>query len=143
MATPTGPDYNHTLSVNHDDLKYFADTELGAFLKDLAADPGYRAMLSFAGEGGGDYSTLQLGHGSEAALSIATKIQSDFKALAGGISTDLKTMGTQMTEGQLRIRLALTLMETAHEEAMTAADMMAILTKVSAATPTKPSTTTT
>ncbi|MFB7911474.1 hypothetical protein ACFXPX_38340 [Kitasatospora sp. NPDC059146] len=140
MATPTEPDYNHTLSVKHDDLKYFADTELGAFLKDLAGNPGYRAMLSFAGEGGGDYSTLLLGHGSPAALSIATKIQTDFKTLAGGISTDLKTMGTQMTEGQLRIRLALTLMEAAHEEAMTAADMMAILGKVSSATPPKTST---
>ncbi|MER6396558.1 hypothetical protein ABT263_10900 [Kitasatospora sp. NPDC001603] len=134
MATPPEPDYGHTLSVQSDDLKYFADTQLGNYLKVLKDDPGFKTMLSFGGDGGGEFASLLVGHGSDQVMPVAGKIRTDFKNLATGVATDLKTLGVQMTEAQLRIRLALTLMDAAHEEAMTAAEMMEVLTKVSTAT---------
>ncbi|MER7753277.1 hypothetical protein [Kitasatospora sp. NPDC097643] len=134
-SAPEPVDLNHTLSVKHDDLEYFANTQLKNFLHELAADPGYTSVLAFAGEGAGDYTGLLTGHGTE--FPLAENVKTNFKALATGLAGDLKTLGVQMTEAQLRIQLTLTIMDAAHEEAMTAAEMMQILNKVGSAAPPK------
>lgn len=137
MAEP-GPgnvDLHHTLSVNHDDLEYFANVQLNNFLRELAADPGYKAMLAFGGVEAGEFTALLTGHAGT--FPAAGNVKANFGALAKGLAADLKKAGLQMTDAQLEILKTLEIMDAAHEEAMTAAEMMQILNKVVSSAPTK------
>ncbi|MFD9594191.1 hypothetical protein ACFWA9_15715 [Kitasatospora sp. NPDC059973] len=134
MATPE-PNYEHTLSVNKDDLQYFANTEIGGLLDDLNQNPGYNVMQRYAGMLDSAGNSLLVGN----KLFFADSIVRDFKNLATGLATDLGTLKAQMRQAQVKIQLTLTIMEEAHEEAMTAAEMMEVLTKVSTAAPPKTS----
>ncbi|MFE6054952.1 hypothetical protein ACFQ6N_29735 [Kitasatospora sp. NPDC056446] len=133
MGTPTEPDYGHTLSVNKDDLQYFADKEIGGLLDSLNKNPGYEVMQRYAGILDGTGNSLLVG----SKLFLADSIVIDFKELATGLATDLGTLKAQMRQAQIKIQLTLTIMEQAHEDAMTAAEMMEVLTKVSSAAPPK------
>ncbi|MEV7601197.1 hypothetical protein AB0O91_27915 [Kitasatospora sp. NPDC089797] len=135
MAAPGEPDYSHTLSVNKDDLTYFADQEITGFIADMTGNPGYQAMQRYSGATGGSGDTLLVGNQYFAADSIVL----EFKRWATGVATDLSTLNAQMSTARIKLKLALDIMETAHEEAMTAAEMMAVLTKVSTATAPKSS----
>ncbi|WP_371521978.1 hypothetical protein [Kitasatospora sp. NBC_01300] len=131
MASSTDPgnvDYEHTLSIDHDDLEYFAYTQLEGYKRELANDPGFVAIGGFGGHGTGQYTALLTGHGAE--LPAADRVKANFAQLAKGLSEDLLLLGIQMSEAQLRIKATLGIMDTAHEEAMTAAEMMEILNEV-------------
>ncbi|MEU8926145.1 hypothetical protein AB0D10_35320 [Kitasatospora sp. NPDC048545] len=133
MGTPTEPNYEHTLSVNKDDLQYFANTEIGALLDDLNKNSGYNVMQRYAGMLDDTGNSLLVGN----RLFFADSVVLDFKNLATGLATDLGTLKAQMRQAQVKIQLTLTIMDEAHEEAMTAAEMMEVLTKVSGAAPPK------
>ncbi|MFD8783543.1 hypothetical protein [Kitasatospora sp. NPDC059599] len=133
MGTPTEPNYEHTLSVHKEDLQYFANTEIGALLDDLNKNSGYNVMQRYAGMLDDTGNSLLVGN----RLFFADSVVLDFKNLATGLATDLGTLKAQMRQAQVKIQLTLTIMDEAHEEAMTAAEMMEVLTKVSGAAPPK------
>ncbi|MER7765707.1 hypothetical protein [Kitasatospora sp. NPDC096140] len=130
MATPEPPNYEHTLSVDKDDLQYFANTEIGGLLDDLNQNPGYNVMQRYAGMLNDTGNSLLVGN----KYFFADSVVLDFKNLATGLATDLGTLKAQMRQAQIKIQLTLTIMDEAHEKAMTAAEMMEVLTKVSTAT---------
>ncbi|MBP0452902.1 hypothetical protein J5Y04_25645 [Kitasatospora sp. RG8] len=132
---PGGVDLHHTLSVNHDDLEYFANVQLKNFLDQLASDPGYKAMLSFGGIEPGEYTQLYTGFAGS--FPLAGSVKAKFAALAKGLASDLKEAGLQMTDAQLEILKAMQIMDSAHEEAITTAEMLQILNKVIASAPPK------
>ncbi|MEV8325815.1 hypothetical protein ACFVHI_24400 [Kitasatospora sp. NPDC127121] len=126
---PPAPDMSHTLSVNHDDLEYFANSILPSYLSQLETDPGYSAMLGFSGQG-----TVTTKHHYVSLLAgnfeSGTNLAKGFTHLASTVVGDFKTFHNQMEKGRLDVLSFLNLMDTAHDEALTAAQVMQILQDV-------------
>ncbi len=130
-----------TLSVGSDDLKYFADVTLVNFIKDLQGDPSYKVIKGFGGgglSGGSNYDKLLGGYTN---FGLATSVQKEFGALCKALYGSLDTLVTQLGTARVELKLALAAMERAHEESMTAAEMMEILTRVMGTGAPKPTTT--
>ncbi|MDH6707804.1 hypothetical protein P3T27_004541 [Kitasatospora sp. MAA19] len=126
---PSKPDHGHTLSVNHDDLEYFANTILPSYLSQLETDPGYSAMLGFSGQGTAakDHHYVALLAGN---FDGGTNLQKGFAHLAGSVVGDFKIFHNQMEKARLDVLDFLKTMDTAHDEALTAAEVMQILQDV-------------
>lgn len=114
-----------TLSMNEEDLNTFIKECLQAFQTALLADTGYQAVMKF--EGG----QLKLLAGS-APFQAGADIQARFAAFSKALHEILKSFDTQMLDAELAIHRAIEIMKRAHEEALTAAQMMEVLNKVMA-----------
>ncbi|MFC8448888.1 hypothetical protein [Kitasatospora sp. NPDC057223] len=130
-----------TLSVSSEDLKYFADTTLVNFIKELQGDPSYKVIRGFGGGGissESNYDKLLAGYTN---FGLATTVQKEFGALCKALYGSIDTLVQQLGTARVELKIALAAMERAHEEAITAAEMMEILNKVMGAGAPKPTTT--
>lgn len=130
-----------TLSVSSEDLKYFADTTLVNFIKAIQGDPNYKIIRGFGGAGlsaESNYDKLLAGYTN---FGLADSVQKEFGALCKALYGSLDTLVTQLATARVELKMALAVMERAHEESITAAEMMEVLTKVMATGAPKPAAT--
>ncbi|MFJ4191048.1 hypothetical protein [Kitasatospora sp. NPDC089509] len=130
MSTPSTVPEVATLSVNHDDLKDFAYKVLAACLTRLETDPGFKAMMAFAGKSGVGKDALftELLTGQfESGIHLHDLFASN---LAGSVLQDFTKFHQQLAKAQDDIWSFLQQMDAAHEDALTAAEMMQILQDV-------------
>ncbi|MFB7614107.1 hypothetical protein [Kitasatospora sp. NPDC056181] len=131
-----------TISFDHDGLDKFANTDLKNFLDEFEKSEAYKAVVQFSSQGGSGtgaagtpYTKLLPGYQT---FPSALSLQNGFTGLCTTLAADLDTLGKQVLAAQRELRRTIRLMDTAHEEAMTAAEMLEVLNTVISAGGNKP-----
>ncbi|MGW6913472.1 hypothetical protein ACWGB8_06575 [Kitasatospora sp. NPDC054939] len=108
------------LEISDADLKSFANVEIAAFLETFG-DTSVQTVRQFAGEGG---KSLLPGSG---ALGADALLKKQFGTMCTTLDGLLTTFQKQMTKAQADLRAVDSIFQEAHDDALTAAEMMQIL----------------
>lgn len=108
------------LEISDEDLKNFANVEIAGFLESYN-DASVQLVRQYAGEGG---RSLLPGSG---ALGADAQLKKQFGAMCTTLDGLLTTFQKQMTKAQADLWAVDSIFQDAHDEALTAAEMMQIL----------------